>query len=311
MPLRAKRAGGDALDYLAASPRVGTVAGRFRHGLILRLGEDDDLRLLAVQGPAASLHPWAIETASRPADVARGTVVHTGDIAMEIGAVHVAFRGVLRCPLAVPTMTLESFAAARSRLTAWVASPHGLAAHAATGDLLERLLGLRERLASASPRALLSLLGRGPGSTPLGDDLIVGALAGASAMREITWPRTVHPQWLGKVLRSAPLYRKTTAASAQMIDAALGGSFPEPLCALLARLTERRSSTTEVNDAACRLAELGGLSGIGFLHGIYAAVCRWGLRTRPDVKRIPARTSPRAPARRSGERRTTRRRRTS
>ena len=50
---------------------------------------------------------------------------------------------------------------------------------------------LRERLAAGGVSGALSLLGHGPGSTPWGDDLLVGALAGMQAMGAIAHPGSV------------------------------------------------------------------------------------------------------------------------
>jgi hypothetical protein len=110
-------------------------------------------------------------------------------------------------------------------------------------------------------QAVLDLLGRGPGLTPLGDDVLAGALvtlraAGAhAAARALAVP----------VLAHAPT-ATTFVSAALLAHAARGEAIPQ-LAALLHALG------TPAQDAArTELLRVGHTSGAGLLHGVAAAL---------------------------------------
>jgi Protein of unknown function (DUF2877) len=91
---------------------------------------------------------------------------------------------------------------------------------------------LAEAVASRDPEAAAAvgarLIGRGPGLTPEGDDLVGGVAAVVAASR---WP--AGEAWLSALI-GGDLRRRTTALSATLLELAAGGMGPRPLQAWLA-----------------------------------------------------------------------------
>lgn len=117
---------------------------------------------------------------------------------------------------------------------------------------------------SEADAALRELVGRGAGSTPAGDDMLVGALAHALA--------TVGPAApLARALRRlAPEFdRLTTAAGATYLRAALAGSFGSDLLAFVRALPQE--PVARALQRAMRVAAHGATSGIDTLIGFVAA----------------------------------------
>lgn len=115
---------------------------------------------------------------------------------------------------------------------------------------------LADALASGAPLAspVAALLGRGPGLTPLGDDVLAGALVALVAAGSPAGPR------LATEVRKAA-FRCTTFVSAALLwHAARGECVPE-LAALL----------TGAPGAAEALLRVGHTSGAGLAHGVRAA----------------------------------------
>ncbi len=97
----------------------------------------------------------------------------------------------------------------------------------------------------------LPLCGLGPGSTPLGDDLMVGVLAGL-------WRVAPH-----LVPDLGDLRSRTTPTSAEMLRHATANAFPEPLAELVNRLDATKPPVQP-------LLELGASSGAAMLAGLRA-----------------------------------------
>jgi hypothetical protein len=74
------------------------------------------------------------------------------------------------------------------------------------------------------------LIGRGPGLTPEGDDLVAGVCAVIAAG---DWPGALREAWVGALI-GGDLRRRTTALSATLLELAALGMGPEPLQALVA-----------------------------------------------------------------------------
>jgi hypothetical protein len=99
-----------------------------------------------------------------------------------------------------------------------------------------------------------ALLGRGPGLTPLGDDVLAGALVALVAAGAPAGPR------LAAEIMAAAFKRTTFVSAALLWHAARGECVPQ-LAALLAGAT----------GAAEALRRVGATSGIGLAHGVRAA----------------------------------------
>jgi hypothetical protein len=188
---------------------------------------------------------------------ARGTVMAAGAGAWHLAfpgfVASVLARGVPLLPNALGTaaarldgLPLAPGAPARMDAGGLVAGPHRIALdgvspwdpHVAPGDpeRLDALAGwlaaradpappaLRAALAARSPdglaRAAADLLGRGPGLTPAGDDVLAGAAAGARARGEPALARALLPPGARA---------RTTALSATLLELAVAGAAPEPV----------------------------------------------------------------------------------
>jgi Protein of unknown function (DUF2877) len=104
----------------------------------------------------------------------------------------------------------------------------------ATNALTGLLRSLRTRDPELAGTAAEGLVGRGPGLTPVGDDLIT-AVAGvvAGVAQAVGWSGDEHACWLAAI-RALPLRVATTALSATLIELALEGHVIEPMHRLLA-----------------------------------------------------------------------------
>lgn len=106
-------------------------------------------------------------------------------------------------------------------------------------------------------RAASALIGRGPGLTPEGDDLVAATAAVVAAG---AWPAPERDAWL-KALLPPDLRRRTTALSATLLELAVTGAAIEPLHGLfgdhwraaLARLRKLGHSTGRAYAVAAAL----------------------------------------------------------
>ena len=109
--------------------------------------------------------------------------------------------------------------------------------------------------------AVAALLGRGPGLTPLGDDVLAGALVALVAAASPAAPRLA-----AETLHQAP-HRTTFVSAALLRHAARGECVPE-----LAAFVAGRPRATEA------LLRVGHTSGAGLAHGVIAA--------RPAIREV-------------------------
>jgi Protein of unknown function (DUF2877) len=132
-------------------------------------------------------------------------------------------------------------------------------------DTCAAVAGLAHALASGArlARPVAGLLGRGPGLTPLGDDVLAGALVALVAAGSPAAPRLA-----AVVLNEA--FRRTTFVSAALLWYAARGECVPELAAALAGAP----------GAADALLRVGHSSGAGLAHGILAAA--------PALREVPA-----------------------
>lgn len=119
----------------------------------------------------------------------------------------------------------------------------------------DALASLARDLASGAPLAgpVTALLGRGPGLTPLGDDILAGALVALVAAGSPTGPRLA-----AEIIKKAP--QRTTFVSAALLWHATRGECVPELAALIAGAP----GATEA------LLRVGHTSGAGLAHGVRA-----------------------------------------
>jgi hypothetical protein len=141
-------------------------------------------------------------------------------------------------------------------LTGRVADPLDADSRAAVADLVQALGS------GGSPAdAVHRLLGRGPGLTPTGDDVLAGALVTLHALGA----PAVGP--LAEVVTAAAPGATTTVSAALLAHAARGECIPQ-----LADLVEAVGDGDALPRAAGALLAVGHCSGAGLLHGVLVAL---------------------------------------
>lgn len=113
---------------------------------------------------------------------------------------------------------------------------------------------------NASPH-LLTLIGAGPGSTPTGDDVVLGVIAGLRARGDARGAAA-----LGRSI--LPLLPRTTETSRYFLRHAIDGRFAEHVHEAVASLSAPERVDSVVEDAA----KWGATSGIDLLAGLAAGV---------------------------------------
>ena len=104
------------------------------------------------------------------------------------------------------------------------------------------------------------LIGRGPGLTPEGDDVVAGV---AAVVASGPWPEELREAWVGALL-GADLRRRTTALSATLLELAAAGMGPEPLQALVGGRMAALDRLLRVGHTSGRAYALG--AGIALAH---------------------------------------------
>jgi hypothetical protein len=234
-----------AVSALLAGPRRPVeVAAVTTHAVYLATG-DPDCPALCVTDPRAVRVPCALVADRVPQAVTVGTV---GGGALTLGS----FEG---------------------RIARWwrPPRPQGLRAdrlRTVADELRRRLPGLPDdmdpavealvhALATGAPPtpATIRLLGRGPGLTPLGDDVLAGALVTLGALGSPI------VKGLGAAVRALAPARTTFVSAALLHHAALGECVPQ--------LAEVLNGSSAAVDA---LLDVGATSGAGLGHGVLAAL---------------------------------------
>ncbi|MEN6369417.1 MAG: DUF2877 domain-containing protein [Thermotogota bacterium] len=275
------RIGGHAHRYLAAAPRTGSVASTFRHGFNVLFEEESAPTYVSVQTPAVPLHPWAIEVPMIPPDIAVDASVHVIDVAAtastqqtprtELASLTIHTLRATSCDLRLAPWTKEQTAVALGRLPQLRTFADEESARRVPDPFQFHVDSIiAQWCAAPDPAALFALVGLGTGSTPSGDDLLVGILAGLTAMSALS-AAGQELEALRQVLAGVSL--RTHPASRQMLTAAADGAFPEPLLPLVSALGNARAAE-ELESAAVRVLALGASSGRGFLAGVLASLGR-------------------------------------
>ncbi len=121
-----------------------------------------------------------------------------------------------------------------------------------------------------APTLLRSIVGAGPGTTPTGDDMIVGALAGLRALG-------LRAEWVSMGRRLRPLTSRTTSASRHYLHAAIEGRFGEHVHDLVAAIAGCEPAVSVIE----RASTWGASSGIDLLTGLTATVAA-SIQSRPN-----------------------------
>jgi Protein of unknown function (DUF2877) len=144
-----------------------------------------------------------------------------------------------------------------------------IASHSAGRNGIALLLSsVAGRDAELAGRAAELLVGRGPGLTPEGDDLIAGAAAVVAACGAAAgWDPSERGRWLASV-RAPNLHRLTTPLSATLLELATAAQVVEPLHGLL---DFSDAGASRWSGALRRLERIGHSTGPSYAAGIGAA----------------------------------------
>ena len=128
---------------------------------------------------------------------------------------------------------------------------------------------VRERDPVPAAGAARGLLGRGPGLTPEGDDLLAAVAGTLAVLGPVTgWERSVLAAFLAAVVDRAP--ERTTALSATLLELATRGQLAEPAGRLLDLGPDGEAAWPV---ALVRLERLGHGSGRAYAAGIAVTAC--------------------------------------
>jgi hypothetical protein len=253
-------AASSAVELALVGPsRPATVVAATPHATYLAI-DDADGTMVCVASAEAVRVPCAVILESRalPPQVPAGTIATVGKGNLIVAGA--SFR-VTRWwrpprPRGLGAIAPARVAAAVRWLTGRVADPLDGQGRAAVADLVHAL-----QMGSSPDAAVARLLGRGPGLTPTGDDVLAGALVslnalGAPAARLLA----------AAVAASAP-DATTTVSVALLRHAARGECIPQ-LADLLEAVAHGADSASPLPRAAGALLAVGHCSGAGLLHGV-------------------------------------------
>lgn len=266
--ITALQIGSCAYRYLTEKPRTGAVISTFRHGFNVLFDGDSDPGFVAFQTQDVPLHPWGIAAEAaghvRVGDLA---VAESNRLRFNSSGVTVDFSDAAVHELSINSWTQEEAARAQERIPIIREILVKELAKRIPDPFQPQIDAILERLSeTADPEVLLDLIGLGSGSTPSGDDVLVGLLAGFTAFGEVSSEAKVNLTILRQVLH-VDKRQRTTRAAAQMIDAACTNSFPEPVCCLL-RVLGLLEGNTQLPAAIASVLSLGSLSGVALVSGL-------------------------------------------
>jgi hypothetical protein len=148
---------------------------------------------------------------------------------------------------------------------------------------------LAEWQETGAPEVLLELIGRGPGTTPAGDDTLIGLLAGLEVLAAVA-PDLARSrlQATRHMLRARSLPR-TSFLSAELLESATGGRFPSDLLGLLAGLANPETALSDLLGLAQRVLDAGHTTGWSALVACADSLARLITLTRrasPQLGRV-------------------------
>ena len=264
----AKRIGGDVSRYLSEHTRTGTVISVFRNGFNVLFDKNFDPVFVSIQTGEVPLHSWAIATESASQVRADDLVIaESNRIRFGLSDVIIDLSGATVAELRIRSWTREEAARGHRRMPLIDAFLQAERQRRSADPFQPQIDMILERwIETENSRELLDLLGLGSGSTPSGDDVLVGLLAGLTALGEVSGEVKANLESLRHALHEDNSQR-TTQPSAQMIQAAGAGCFPEPLCHLLSNLGVS-CTDIQLRVAVENVLSLGASSGLSMLHGL-------------------------------------------
>jgi hypothetical protein len=284
-----------AAALLLGPPRSGRVVACGRYAAYLSLSGRAGVALAVCTYDAVRV-PFGIRlgvlAASSPlARLRAGDPVTVGDRVVSAGTLDVT---VARWWAARPTVgrVTDSDLAAWAAALQWAREEHGRAPGLGDQDTwaLQFAGALARRDASQALAATRRLIGRGPGSTPSGDDLVGSALAAIHVLAPSHPAAAALWAACGKPLAAAVTARpeaSTTPVSAALLRYAARGEPIGEVADLLRCAARARGGQDAARAAALRLLGIGHSSGADCLQGLAAVVAALqaaGGRCRPRAK---------------------------
>jgi hypothetical protein len=247
---------------------VPTVRAVHRSGMSLTVRDSPEICYLGA--PGNGLLPLHVVVRSR--ELAH-LVRQLGDAGSMRQSIRLDLDGVrvFRLALGVHDLRTPAARTAVDHVAAWLRmrpDPCGLGepvAQALSSDgRIRRALAAVDADAPGAADTLRALIGRGAGSTPAGDDILVGALAYAfaSGSRDAPLVQAMHGL-------TPEFDRLTTATAATYLRAAVRGAFGSDLLAFVRALPEQPAA--RAFHRAVRVAAHGATSGVDCLMGFVAA----------------------------------------
>jgi hypothetical protein len=217
---------------------------------------------------AVPLHPWAVQVSGHLLQADEGTPASFVGEEIEIGDTIISLGNAKVETLRLPRISKEEAKIALSRsplLAQFIVECRKTRSPDPFQLQIDAIL--RRWHESSDVDILLDLIGLGAGSTPSGDDILIGILAGLSILKKVSRKEM---QQLGR-LRSgihARVKSRTPLPAEQILLAACEQSFGEPILDLLTDLTAVDTLGDELLQGAARVAQLGHQSGLAILLGL-------------------------------------------
>jgi len=264
------RIGGHAYRYLTTRPCTGRVVSSFSGGINL-LFEGGEA-FVPVQKASVPLHPWAIEIPGEPLRFAEGTPVSVKSGMLSVEDTRIVISKARIEELRLPHFSATNVAIARRNFPIIVKFVDEARKTHPPDPFQKEIDAVIARCHdTGDPGPLLDLIGLGAGSTPSGDDVLVGILAGMSLF-EVVDDQVKEPLAQLRTGIRETARALTSLPSAQMLLASCDWSFPEPILALLVGFTSRSISGSELLERAKNVAQLGHHSGVAIISGLTSVV---------------------------------------
>jgi hypothetical protein len=260
---------GPALDIDSAA--AGHVHSVFAHAVNIAIGTD--LWTLLTRGQSDL--PFGIRTVL---DGCAALALQRGDpVAVRAGFIGIGSgpaRVVVDCRGASRWQPAPARAIApglERRMTLLATASAGRCWHGTTA-IAQRVAATLRDEPQGLPRLLAQVVGRGPGLTPAGDDMLLGMLA---ALRLVpSMPAAAHAAILARSIE--PLLASTTDLSAHLLRQAARGLFGRALHELVSALAD---DTDPLRERVDRVLAIGATSGADACTGVLAVASHFCLHT--------------------------------
>ena len=264
--IRATRIGGHAYRYLTTRPRTGRVVSTFSGGINILF--DNGEAFVPVQTTSVPLHPWAIEMSGEPLRFAEGTPASVKSGVLSVEDTRIVLSNARTEDLRLPQSSATDVATARQNFPIIAKFVNEVRKTHPPDPFQEQIDAIVDRWHdTGDSRILLDLIGLGAGSTPSGDDVLVGIIAGMYLLDRVD---ARVEETLIQVCTSIEETARalTPLPSAQMLLAACDRSFPEPVFALLKGFASSSISEEAILEKAEGVAQVGHYSGLAMLTGL-------------------------------------------